>query len=267
MAQAARVVSVSMGKDPRDYAFIPFGGAGPVHGARLARMLGCQRIVFPHGAGVASAIGLLLAEPAFDLARTRITALDAKALATINATFRDLEARGRRQLAACGIRAGGRYRRSADMRFVGQGYEIGVDLPEGPYAAGDVERLRAAFFDAYAAMYGDRAFNRADAIELVHYRVTAASPVAAMAMKPVAAGGSDGRHALKGRRPAWFPETAGFVDCAVYDRYALRSGDRFEGPALVEERESTVVIIPGSRAQVDGEGNIVADLDPSTEAP
>jgi len=260
MAQAARVVSVSKGKDPRDFAFIPFGGAGPVHGARLARMLGCRRIVFPHGAGVESAIGLLMAEPAFDLARTRITVLDGATIPAINSIYRELEAQGKQQLAACGIRSGARYRRSADMRFSGQGYEISVDLPDGPYAAADVARLRDAFFDAYAASYGDRAFNRADAVELVHFRIAASGPVAPMALQSLPARDGSAADARKGHRRVYFPETNGFTDCPVYDRYQLRAGDRFDGPALVEERESTVVIIPHSQAHVDRDGNIIVDL-------
>jgi len=260
MAQAARVVSVSKGKDPRDFAFIPFGGAGPVHGARLARMLGCRRIVFPHGAGVESAIGLLMAEPAFDLARTRITVLDGATIPAINSIYRELEAQGKQQLAACGIRSGARYRRSADMRFSGQGYEISVDLPDGPYAAADVARLRDAFFDAYAASYGDRAFDRADAVELVHFRIAASGRVAPMALQSLPARDASAADARKGHRRVYFPETNGFTDCPVYDRYQLRAGDRFDGPSLVEERESTVVIIPHSQAHVDRDGNIIVDL-------
>ena len=267
MAQAARVASVSKGKDPRQFAFIPFGGAGPVHGARLARMLGCERIVFPHGAGVESAIGLLMAEPAFDLARTRITPLDAATIPAINAIYRELEAQGKKQLTACGIRSGGRYRRSADMRFAGQGYEIAVDLPAGRYAAADTNRLRDAFFDAYAAAYGDRAFKREDAVELVHFRLTASSPVVPMQLQSLAAGDTSAAGALKGSRPVYFPETRGYTDCPVYDRYQLRAGNRFAGPALVEERESTAVILPDSRAHVDADGNIIVDLATAKDAP
>jgi N-methylhydantoinase A len=260
MAQAARVVSVSKGKDPRDFVLVPFGGAGPVHGARLARMLGCPRIVFPHGAGVESAIGLLMAEPAFDLARTRITALDPASIATINAIFRELEGQGKAQLKACGIASGARYTRAADMRFRGQGYEIGVDLPDGPYRAADIERLRDAFFAAYAAAYGDRAFDRAEPVELVHFRLTAGGPATSMQLHPVGASNEPVERARKGTRAVYFPETSGFCECPVYDRYKLAAGHRFEGPAVVEERESTVVILPGSRAEVDRDGNIVVDL-------
>ncbi len=260
MAQAARVVSVGKGKDPRNFAFVPFGGAGPVHGARLARMLGCRRIVFPHGAGVESAIGLLMAEPAFDLARTRITRVVAERIADMNEFFHGLEADGKAQLEACGMK-NIKFQRSADMRFAGQGYEINVLLPGGVYGAGSVQMLKDAFFAAYAATYGDRAFDRNDPVEIVQYRVAASSPVVPLALGGAAPGGSDGRAALKGNRPVYFPETNGFVDCPVYDRYALRAGDQFAGPAVVEERESTAVILPKSRARIDAASNVIVDLD------
>ena len=146
------------------------------------------------------------------------------------------------------------------MRFTGQGYEISVDLPDGPYAAADVARLHEAFFDAYAASYGDRAFDRADAVELVHFRIAASGPVAPMALQSLPARDGSAADARKGHRRVYFPETNGFTDCPVYDRYQLRAGDRFDGPALVEERESTVVIIPHSQAHVDRDGNIIVDL-------
>lgn len=261
MAQAARVVSVGRGKDPRQFVLIPFGGAGPVHGARLARMLGCRRIVFPHGAGVETAIGLLMAEPAFDLARTRITPLTSASIGPINEVFRDLEAQGREQLRACGLGRDVRLLRSADMRFAGQGYEINVSLPPGRYRAVDVDRLRESFFETYAATYGDRAFDRHDAVEVVHFRLAATGRIAPLELRQLPQGDGDADGARKGRRRVYFPEMSGFVDCAVYDRYRLEAGDRFAGPAVVEERESTVVVLPGSSAAVDRHGNIVVDLE------
>lgn len=259
MAQAARVVSVGRGKDPRLFALIPFGGAGPVHGARLARMLGCRRIVFPHGAGVESAIGLLMAEPAFDLARTKITPLVRDNVRGVSDVFAELEAEGARQLKACGI-ANGRFVRSADIRFVGQGYEINVTLPGGRYKADDIDKLRDAFFEGYGATYGDRAFDRKDAVEIVHLRLKAAGPVSPLSVAELSAGDGTVIAARKGSRRVYFPETKGFIECPVYDRYKLRAGDRFDGPAIVEERESTVVVVPDSAARVDAQGNIIVDL-------
>jgi len=261
MAQAARVVSVGRGKDPRHFALIPFGGAGPVHGARLARMLGCPRVVFPKGAGVESAIGLLMAEPSFDLARTQILKLEAGAMAAVNALYQELEAAGTEQLAACRVAGAHRLVRSADMRFAGQGYEINVPLPGGTYGAADVERLREAFFREYAATYGDRAFDRRDAVEAVHWRLTASVAIPPLAVQALATGDGTARGARKGSRPVYFPETSGFTDCPVYDRYRLGAGDTLDGPAVIEERESTVVVLPGSRARVDAVGNIVVNLE------
>ncbi len=260
MAQAAQVVSVGRGKDPRQFAFVPFGGAGPVHGARLARMLGCRRVVFPRGAGVESAIGLLMATVAFDLARTSILAVEEPQLDAINFIFRALEGQGREQLAACGVDGTALLRRSADMRFVGQGYEIGVDLPDGDYRPDDIGKLRDAFFDAYAATYGDRAFDRRDRVEFVHFRLQAGIASKKAAFEPIEGGDGDPAAALKGLRAVYFPETNGFTDCPVYDRYKLRAGDTLAGPAIIEERESTVVVIPASCATVDRSGNIAVDL-------
>ena len=261
MAQAARVVSVGKGKDPRNFVLVPFGGAGPVHGARLGRMLGCPRIVYPSGAGVASAIGLLTAEPKFDLARTQLLQLTAAAIPAINGIYRELERQGKEQLAACRLFGSTLIERGADMRFAGQGYEINVPLPEGYYAADDVEALRQAFFRAYTAAYGDRTFDRYEPVEVVHWRLTASSSIAPMVVQGLSSGNADATHALKGRRPVYFPESNGFTECRVFDRYGLCAGDEVTGPAIIEERESTVVVLPRSRAIVDEQGNIVVELD------
>jgi N-methylhydantoinase A len=260
MAQAARVVSVGRGKDPRNFVMVPFGGAGPVHGARLARMLGCRRLVFPRGAGVASAIGLLMADPAFDLARTSVLTLGEAKLPEIETIFGGLEAQVRQQLDTSGIRGAEHTMRSCDMRFVGQGYEINVPLPDGPYRTGDLERLREAFFGAYAATYGDRAFDRADSVVGVHWRLRAVVERGPFHFASVPKGDGGGRAALKGRRPVYFPESGGFDDCPIYERHRLGADDRVQGPAIIEEVESTIVLIPGSDAVVDGHGNIVVTV-------
>ena len=261
MAQAARVVSVGKGKDPRKFVLLPFGGAGPVHALRLAAMLGCPRIVFPAAAGVASAIGLLMADPAFDLARTSVLRLAPETLDGVNAIYDELERQAEQQLRASGIEGNIRTLRSADMRFVGQGYEITVPLPAGPYqGAATVAALRQAFFTVYAATYGDRAFDPTMAVDGVHWRLTGLIERPGFRFDVLEPGSGEPTAARKGSRPAYFPEQGGFVDCPVYDRYALRAGDRLIGPAVVEERESTAVLIPGCRALVDHHGNIVVDL-------
>ena len=261
MAQAARVVSVGKGKDPRNFALIPFGGAGPVHGARLAKLLGCSRIVFPARAGVMSAIGLLTADVAFDLARTHITPLNLESLNLINSVFEEMQADGHSQLAASGISGNFTFVRSADMRFVGQGYEIGVDLPDDSYGNDDLKPLLDAFFKTYAETYGDRAFDRSDPVEIVHYRVTATAIDDQTRFDPP--NGAFERDAQKGEhsRPVFFPELGGFSDVAVHRRNTLVDGQELYGPLVIEEPESTVIVPPGSAGHIDKFGNIVIDLE------
>jgi N-methylhydantoinase A len=260
MAQAARVVSVGRGKDPREFVLVAFGGAGPVHGVRLASMLGVRRAVFPVGAGVASAIGLLMADPAFDLVRTSLFPLEAGALVQVNAVFADLEAQAKEQLRAGALSGAVRTERSCDMRFAGQGYEINVPLPAGPYAAEDLPHLHEVFFAAYAATYGDRAFNRDDPVVGVHWRLRAVVERPPFHFAKAHQGDGKGTAAFKGTRPVYFPETDGFVDCPIFERSRLGAGDRVAGPAVIEERESTIVLIPASEARVDQQGNVVVTI-------
>lgn len=262
MAQAARAVTISAGKDPRLFALVPFGGAGPVHGARLARMLGCPKVVFPRAAGVESAVGLLMAEPSLDLARTQVVDLNEETLGIINAVFADLEARARQQLAESNVPPEmHRLSVSADMRFAGQGYEIAVELPLHPYGVADLPALREAFFAAYTVAYGERTFEPDWPIVGVQWRLRASAAGAVLTMEAIGeAGDGDPRRAFKGLRPVWFPETDGFADCPVYDRYALAAGDVIAGPAIVEERESTIVLPPASRTTADTHGNLITEL-------
>ena len=261
MAQAARAVTISCGKDPRSFALVPFGGAGPVHGARLARMLGCPKVVFPRAAGVESAVGLLMAETSLDLARTQVMTLDEAAIPTLNALFADLEARAREQMERSGVvTERQRFTASCDMRFAGQGYEIAVDLPPYPYTAADLPALREAFFEAYARSYGARSFETGWDVVGVHWRLRATAIGSVLTMEDLERLDGDVSRAVKGVRQVWFPETDGFTDCTVYDRYRLSAGDVVPGPAIVEERESTIVLPPDSTTRVDPHGNLVTEL-------
>jgi N-methylhydantoinase A/oxoprolinase/acetone carboxylase beta subunit len=258
MAEAARVVSVGRGKDPRDFSFIPFGGAGPVHGGRIARMLGCPRIVFPSGAGVQSAVGLLMGDVRFDLARTLIVEANSNSMGHVKETFDLLVEEARRQIAAGSF--DGRevhFTYSADMRFVGQGYEINVELPSDN---ADASAVCEAFFAAYGKTYGERTFSRNESVEFAKVHLSARVELPKLTFPETTVTEATAEKALKNFRSVYFPETGGFADCPVYDRYLLKAGDKFNGPALIEEHESTIVILPNSMAQVDGSGNIIVDL-------
>ena len=258
MVSAARVHIAERGRDPRRYTLLATGGAGPVHAWYLAARLGIERVVCPPSAGVASALGLLLAPARADRAATVAEPLDALDWARFEATYRRLEEECRSVLAHTGLDPGtAEFVRCADLRFRGQDFELVVELPEGPYAPASAGDISDAFRRAY-----ERVFSRVPPgveVEVVSVRVAARAGGEGRARvdgQGVPSGDAS-RKTCKGTRSAYFPEYAGPVETPVYDRYALRPGDRFPGPAIVEERESTAVLGPGGWFEIDAWGNLV----------
>ncbi len=259
MAAAARIHGIERGKDLRAYPLFAFGGAGPVHCWQVARILRVPRIVVPFGAGAISAYGLLAAPLAFDFVRTRRERLDEAEWDAIDRLLAEMEAEGRALLARAGVPAGEvRVTRVAEIRYLGQGHEVEAMLPAGPLSAASLPAVTAGFEAAYRALY--HRLPQGVPIEALNWRVTVAGPHPAGAPRPSVTGGAPAEAALKGRRRAYFPEAGGFVETPVYDRYALRPGARFEGPAIVEERESTAVLGPGARCRVDEGLALVVEL-------
>jgi N-methylhydantoinase A len=256
MELATRVVSIERGRDPRDLTFIAFGGSGPVHGCRLAQALGIPRVILPAAAGVTAAIGLLAAEVRFDVARTWVRRLDALDPAQLTAMFDDMAAQASAVVRDAAVAGNVALVRSVDARYAGQGYELTVPVPSGPLDAAALARVRAAFDEVYAARYGYA--NPNEPVETVTWKLAAIGGAPRVALAKAATDGRDG--GLKGRRRAWFPETRGWTECPVYDRYALAPGARLDGPAIVEERESTSVLPPGAGATVDEYANLVVEL-------
>jgi N-methylhydantoinase A len=257
MAAATRMYVAEKGRDPRRYAMIAFGGAGPVHAYGLAKLLKLRRVVCPLGAGVLSALGFLVAPPAIDLVRSYVCRLDAIDWAHLGRLFEAMEREARALLVEAGAGAADvAVRRGADMRYEGQGFEIGVPLPDGRLDAGALASIQGAFADAYQRIFERRI--EGVAVEALTWRLAAAAPAPDVALN-FADRRADGGAARKGARRVHFPET-GYVACPVYDRYALRPGDAFPGPAVVEERESTAVVGPDARFSVDAASNLVIDI-------
>ena len=258
MERAMRVVSVERGRDPRGYALVAFGGAGPVHATRLARSLGIPEIIVPHGAGVGSAVGLLEADNRIDAALTRVVRIRPDAAAEIAAVYEELEARVRADLARLGGAAAPKWSRYAYMRYVGQGYERKVDLPGGPVDGDYPGKVGEAFVESYLRNFG---FTDPDArIEAIDWCLVATVPGDRAAPRRFEGAGEAGGSAVVGARQAWFPELDGFAECSVVDRYRLREGDAFAGPAIVEERESTTVVLPGDTVTVGPSGHMVIEV-------
>jgi len=257
MASAARVHIAERGKDPREYALLPTGGAGPVHAYYVAMKLGLPKVICPPAAGVASSLGLLMAPARVDRAATFIAVVDELDWPKLESVYRRLEAEATAVVADTGLPTeGARIERLADMRYVGQGFELVVNLPAGPYGPAARDGLVEAFEASYRETFGRTP--PTGVVEIVNIRVT----VRARATEDdvVLHGFGKGDGGLKGHRPVYFPESDGFRDTPVYDRYRLPAGTEMTGPAIIEERESTLVIGPNSRFRVEPSGNLVVDL-------
>jgi 5-oxoprolinase (ATP-hydrolysing) len=252
MAAAARIHIVEKGKDPRRYAMVGFGGAGPAHAAGVARILGLREVLIPPASGAASALGFLAAPLSFEQVRSHPVRLEAPGAAeTIDGLLGELEQETRARLLAAGVDEDEIVtERSADMRLLGQLHEINVALPVERITPASLPEIHAAFAKAYAERY--TSVLEGMEVQLVSLRVRCRGklPELTVARGDASSTGTP----LKGRRAAWFGE--GFVDTPVYDRYALVPGTTLPGPAIIEERESTTVIPPGDEVTVDASGSL-----------
>jgi N-methylhydantoinase A len=256
MERAMRMVSLERGRDPRHYAMIAFGGAGPLHACRLARALHIPQVIVPSGAGVGSALGLLFAKHQLDALQTKIVRLGKDIASQAADIFAALEARTAVELGRLKGSGTVKTRRSAWMRLVGQGYEIRVELPPGPVDEKYVVAMEEAFRAAYEREYGYS--DRDAAIEVIDWYVVAEMPA-----QQRASGASLGtiigapQQRTVRDRDAYFPEAGGRVKCRVVNRYDMTVDAITVGPALIEERESTTVILPGDTVRLSEAGHLV----------
>jgi N-methylhydantoinase A/oxoprolinase/acetone carboxylase beta subunit len=257
MAAAIRAHAAEQGVDLRRFGLIAFGGAGPVHAWALARKLGIPRVIIPFGAGVASAIGCLVAPPAVDLVaalRLPLASMDWPAIAARVAAMRD----GAEALIAslAGSGAATRMELDFELRCEGQGYAVGVRLPAGVAVAAEaVAALTGAFATTYAGVYGHAP--PAVPLEVVNLRarIEQVTPEPDLRQPPGHAG-----QPAKGSRPVRFEGRGAPLPAMVYDRYALPPGARFDGPAIVEERETSIIIGPGARFGRDAAGHLLIEM-------
>jgi N-methylhydantoinase A len=259
MARAIRVISVQRGHDPRDYTLMAFGGAGPLHAARLARELEIKRVLVPRNPGILCAMGLLLTDLRADFAATRLLPLEPAILPEIEIALAALAAQADAWFAHEGIApADRRLARTVDMRYAGQNYELAVPLPDGPATAETLTRLAEGFFEIHRRLYGFVADD--EPVQLVTFRAEATGLVSKATLTAHALEGPDATAAIREHRPVWLAEAAGFVPCPVYDRDRLRPGNQFAGPAIVEQMDATTVVLPGMTARVDQFLNLILDV-------
>jgi N-methylhydantoinase A len=252
MASAIRVVTVQRGIDPRGFTLVGFGGAGPMHVARLAAAFGIQSVVVPWAAGVGSAIGLVSSDLTVDLVQTRILDLEHADATTLTQLFDELEARGRKELDDAG--ATFVMTRSADIRFHGQAHQLTVSVPDGPLGDEDLSGLAKRFHEVYRQTYGIDADAPA---QLVNARVRVVRVVDKLSPRSHQVAERDPNVALAGERAASFVEVGGFTTTPVFDWSRLEPGSRLVGPAIVEGADATIVVPPGYSAAVDRWRNVV----------
>ncbi|MCP1336968.1 hydantoinase/oxoprolinase family protein [Futiania mangrovi] len=259
MAQATGIHALEKGKRADRFVMVPIGGAGPVHACQVARKLRMRSVICPLGAGVASAFGFLASPMSFEFVQASVAALDDLDAATLADMFGGLEARGRELLSSAGVDpASFGVRILASMRYQGQGYEVDVPMPEDALDGGLQPKLKAAFEKAYGDLYG-----RIEAgmpVEVVSWRLIVASPYPDLKPQAADVQGGDIADALKGTRRIYDGEARDFVEAPVYDRYKLTEGMTAAGPAIVEERESTLVVPAHSTIRIDRYRNLIVDF-------
>jgi N-methylhydantoinase A len=259
MARAIRVISAAKGHDPRDYTMVAFGGAGPLHAARLAHEMDIPRVLIPDSPGVLCAMGLLVANLRTDYARTQIlTAVDEN-LAAIAATFEELEAEATAWFEAEHIEI--EQRRTvtvADMRYRGQNYELRVSLPRPLVDREALEELVRRFAAVHEQAYGYRL--DAEVVQIVTARIEATGIRVEPPVEPDELGDGDPGRALLEARELRFVGLDG-QRCSVYDRAQLRAGDVIQGPAVIEQMDTTTFVPPGARLTVDRYRSLIMEFE------
>ena len=255
MVNALRRISVQRGHDPRDFVLVAFGGAGPVHANRLAAELEIPTALVPMSPGTTSAMGLLVTDIKHDYSVALIQRADRLDSKAANESFEHLKAQGDAALGREGVpQEEMTFVYQADIRYVGQSYELTIPLPDGELGATALPGILSRFHQEHERAYGFQASD--EPVEFVALRLGAIGRIARPQMREIPQDGRDVASALKTTRAVYFAEVGGFVDCSIYDRYRLEPGYEVQGPAIVEEVDSTTVIHPGYRAVVDKFGNL-----------
>jgi N-methylhydantoinase A len=250
MVSAIKEISIGMGHDPREFALLAYGGAGPLHSVAIAEELEIPKVVVPLNPGNFSAYGAILSDVRHDLVRTRQLPLAQESIADIDRVFVEMESEGAASLEAETVDAGKvEMRRSCGMRYVGQSWELTVDLPAGPI---DIDVYAKAFHELHLQRYGHSA--ESDPVEIVNLRLAVIGLMSKPILPEWISGGSlDG--AETGRRDVLF--NGAFLPTPIYERTRINAGAEFSGPAIIEESGAVTVLPPGWRCAVDRLGVLI----------
>lgn len=260
MGQAIRAISTERGFDLRDFTLVPFGGAGPLHACQIALDLGIPRVLVPSVPGATSALGLLMSDVKHDFVRSRLSDVEELDVDVANGLFDQMVSSARKQLAQEGFTDDDiMFRYFLDMRYSGQGYENPVPVHQLPLTLDSLTRYRLDFDAIHAQCHGHAAPDQP--VEVVNYRVQSIGIVPHVAAPTIEKATDPVDVARAGYRKAYFPALAEQpIDTPVYAREKLQAGHRFNGPAIVEQYDSTTVVCPEQSASVDKYGNLAITI-------
>jgi N-methylhydantoinase A len=258
MAAAAKTHIAEKGGNPKVVTVAAFGGAGPVHAYGLAKKLGAPRFIVPPNAGVGSALGFFTAPRAFDLVRSHKVAVDLADFGEIEQIFKAMEAEGVKTLQKTGQEEEIACERSVDVRYIGQGSETNIPVPESDFTRVKKEEILRRFHEIYEKLYG-RTYPDSP-VEFINFKVRASLPERLLRLPKIQKNGTSLQKAVKGERQAYSGMAKDFIPHTVYDRYKLQPDARFQGPAIVEERESTVIVGENTSVAVDEYGFLWVDV-------
>ncbi|NQT56959.1 MAG: hydantoinase/oxoprolinase family protein [Desulfobacteraceae bacterium] len=258
MAAAAKTHIAEKGGNPKIVTVAAFGGAGPVHAYGLAKKLGALKLIVPPNAGVGSALGFFTAPRALDLVRSHKVSLEAADFGEIEKIFKEMEAEGIRTLQKSGTAEDITFDRSVDVRFIGQGSETNIPIPESNFTSVKKKDVRKRFDEIYEKLYG-RTYPDSP-VEFINFRVRASLPERLLKLPKIDKKTGLLDDAVKGQRQAYSGIAKDFIPYTVYDRYKLFTGAEFKGPAIIEERESTVIAGEDASISVDEYGFLWIDL-------
>jgi 5-oxoprolinase (ATP-hydrolysing) len=267
MVQSIEQNSVRKGYDPRDFALVAAGGAGPLFAAQIAAEVGMPAVIVPPYPGVTAAMGLLATDAVYEYVATVYQRTSTLAAADLQTRFSELEEQARAQLEADGVPTDRAViQRVADCRYLGQGYELRIDCDAGDIDDAWIAGLSARFHDAHEREYARR-LDDSD-IEVPNIRVRGIGLMPALKMPEAADAGPDASGALRHEQPAWFQVDGELrqVPTLYYDRAALEPGNEVEGPAVISQYDSTTVVPPGFVAVVDRQANILVRMTDASEA-
>ncbi len=258
MAAAAKTHIAEKGGNPKIVTIVAFGGAGPVHAYGLAKKLGAPRLIVPPNAGVGSALGFFTAPRAFDLLRSHKVSLGASHSNEIEKIFKDLEAEATKILKKEATGKNIKFERSLDMRFVGQGAETNVPISERDFTKMKKDEVRRRFDEVYEKLYG-RTYPDSE-VEFINFKVRASLPERLLQLPKIGKGKQPLGRAIKGKRKAYSPIARDFIPYTVYDRYQLFPNAKFRGPAIIEEKESTLIVGEDAFVSADDYGFLWIDI-------